>query len=98
MPKIQSSSTNRGQPGGKMRPVAESEGETMLDELPIFPVTYHQALAEYLAHPDEATLNQAYGLGRAAMTAGLGIADIIRLHHNALSDGVLPSSRTSGQI
>ena len=57
---------------------------------PNLPVTYHEALADYLAHPDEATLQQAYELGRAAMNAGLGIVDIIRLHHQALHDGVLP--------
>lgn len=54
------------------------------------PVTYQGALHEYLADPNEATLRQAYELGRAAMNAGLGVFDLIRLHHQALTDGVLP--------
>jgi signal transduction histidine kinase len=54
------------------------------------PVTYQGALQEYLAHPDETRLQQAYELGRAAMNAGLGVFDLIRLHHQALSDGVFP--------
>jgi signal transduction histidine kinase len=54
------------------------------------PVTYQGALQEYLAHPDETRLQQAYELGRAAMNAGLGVFDLIRLHHQALSEGVFP--------
>jgi signal transduction histidine kinase len=53
------------------------------------PVTYHSALRDYLAQPTEATLQQAYELGRAAMSAGLGVFDVIRLHHQALNDGVV---------
>ncbi len=53
------------------------------------PVTYHSALTDHLAHPTEATLQQAYELGRAAMSAGLGVFDVIRLHHQALQDGAL---------
>jgi signal transduction histidine kinase len=54
------------------------------------PVTYQGALQDYLAHPDETRLQQAYELGRAAMNAGLGVFDLIRLHHQALSEGVFP--------
>ncbi|HWA10524.1 MAG TPA: ATP-binding protein [Opitutaceae bacterium] len=57
------------------------------------PVTYQGALREYLCHPDEATLRTARELGRAALTAGLGVFDLIRLHHQALTDGVLPDDR-----
>lgn len=53
------------------------------------PVTYHSALRDYLAQPNEATRQQAYELGRAAMSAGLGVFDVIRLHHQALNDGVI---------
>lgn len=53
------------------------------------PVTYHSALRDYLAQPGEAMLQQAYELGRAAMSAGLGVFDVIRLHHQALNDGVI---------
>lgn len=53
------------------------------------PVTYHSALRDYLAQPNETTLQQAYELGRAAMSAGLGVFDVIKLHHQALNDGVI---------
>jgi two-component system sensor histidine kinase DegS len=53
------------------------------------PVTYHSALRDYLAQPNETTLQQAYELGRAAMSAGLGVFDVIRLHHQALNDDVV---------
>lgn len=53
------------------------------------PVTYHSALRDYLAQPNEVTRQQAYELGRAAMSAGLGVFDVIRLHHQALNDGVV---------
>ncbi len=59
------------------------------------PVTYHGALRDYLAQPGEATLQQAYELGRAAMSAGLGVFDVIRLHHQALNDGVVSSDPTA---
>lgn len=62
----------------------------MAEPLSSLPVTYQGALQEYLAHPDETRLQQAYELGRAAMNAGLGVFDLIRLHHQALSDGVFP--------
>jgi signal transduction histidine kinase len=57
--------------------------------LPGFPVTYHEALTEFLANPGETTLHQAYELGRAAMNAGLGVVDVIRLHHRALLEGAV---------
>src|SRR5271154_5491840 len=65
--------------------------------LPSFPATYCEALAEYLARPGEATLHQAYELGRAAMNAGLGIVDIIRLHHQALLEDAV-KGELRGQI
>lgn len=56
------------------------------------PITYTGVLRDYLARPDEHTLEQAYELGRAALNAGLGVFDVIRLHHQALADGVVPAS------
>jgi len=35
-------------------------------------VQYRQALLDYLAHPDEARLERAYGVGRQALADGLG--------------------------
>ncbi|HZZ18363.1 MAG TPA: histidine kinase [Opitutaceae bacterium] len=79
-----------------MTPRADTSEAVTQGTLPSLPVTYHEALAEYLAHPDEATLQQAYELGRAAMNAGLGIVDIIRLHHQAMADGALPRDMCAG--
>lgn len=54
------------------------------------PVTYQSILRDFLVQRDEVVLQQAYDFGRAAMNAGLGVFDVIRLHHQALIDGVLP--------
>jgi signal transduction histidine kinase len=62
------------------------------------PVTYRGALRDYLVHPDEATLRQAYELGRAALSAGLGDFDVIRLHHQALTDGALPDGEPAAAV
>jgi signal transduction histidine kinase len=53
------------------------------------PLAYRKALAEHLANPGDATLQQALQIGRAALAEGLGLADIIRMHHEAL--GGLPA-------
>jgi signal transduction histidine kinase len=62
------------------------------------PVTYRGALRDYLVHPDEATLRPAYELGRAALSAGLGNFDVIRLHHQALTDGALPDNEPAAAV
>jgi signal transduction histidine kinase len=62
------------------------------------PITYRGALRDYLAHPDEATLRQAYELGRAALDGGLGDFDVIRLHHQALTDGALPDDEPAAAV
>ena len=48
-------------------------------------VRYREALAEYLAHPDEALLERAYGLGRQALTDGRGVLDMATTHSQALA-------------
>ena len=62
------------------------------------PVTYRGALRDYLVHPDEATLRPAYEMGRAALRAGLGDFDVIRLHHQALTDGALPDNEPAAAV
>jgi signal transduction histidine kinase len=54
------------------------------------PETYRVALREFLEDPNEGSLQQAYEFGRAALNAGLGVVDVIRLHHQALADGANP--------
>jgi signal transduction histidine kinase len=56
---------------------------------------YQAVLGEFLAHPDEAALQQAYELGRAAMNAGCGIADMTRLHHQALGSGAMAAKKAA---
>jgi signal transduction histidine kinase len=46
---------------------------------------YREALTEYLAHPDEALLERAYGLGRQALADGRGVLDMVTTHSQALA-------------
>ena len=48
-------------------------------------------LSEYLAHPDEALLERAYGLGREALASGRGVLDMATMHSQAMA-AVLASS------
>jgi signal transduction histidine kinase len=59
----------------------------MTEPFPNIRIRYEAALSDYLARPDEAALQQAYELGRAAMNAGCGIVDVTRMHHQALGNG-----------
>ena len=51
--------------------------------------TYQEALEDHLAQPCQETLQQALDLGQAALTAGIGIPDLVCLHHRALADGAV---------
>ena len=46
---------------------------------------YRGALQDYLAHPDEALLERAYGLGRQALADGRGVLDMATTHSQALA-------------
>ena len=50
---------------------------------------YPGALREHLENPSEATLQHAFGLGEAALNAGMEIFDLISVHHEALACGVI---------
>jgi signal transduction histidine kinase len=52
---------------------------------------YRGMLSEYLAHPDEALLERAYGLGREALASGHGVLDMATMHSQAMA-AVLASS------
>jgi signal transduction histidine kinase len=45
---------------------------------------YCDALCIHLTKPDEASLLRAYEFGRAALSGGLGVLDLVMLHHEAL--------------
>ena len=46
---------------------------------------YRGMLSEYLAHPDEALLERAYGLGREALASGHGVLDMATMHSQAMA-------------
>ncbi len=45
---------------------------------------YATLLAAHLEHPDETMLEEAHELGRSAIAAGLGVLDMVMIHHKAL--------------
>ncbi len=49
-----------------------------------FAPAYASALARYLEFGEEAYLHRAYELGRSAIGEGIGIIDIVRIHHEAV--------------
>ncbi len=58
----------------------------MIVLLSSFAATYRRALGDYLTRRDEAALQEAYELGRAAMNSGLGIVELVSVHHGALGE------------
>jgi signal transduction histidine kinase/CheY-like chemotaxis protein len=47
---------------------------------------YAAALREHLEGATEHALHQAYELGRAALASGLGVVELVLMHHGALSE------------
>ena len=45
---------------------------------------YRTGLLRYLVRSDEAPLHTAYVIGRSAVTEGLSILDLSRIHHEVL--------------
>ena len=60
----------------------------MADPLSGFARRYARVLRRYLAHEQEAALEQAYELGRRAVVKGLGVLDMVRIHEKALEQTV----------
>jgi signal transduction histidine kinase len=50
---------------------------------------YAAALRSHMLDAGEAGLHQAYGLGRLALGEGLGVVDLVNLHHQVLSEVML---------
>jgi len=61
----------------------------------ILPFTYRGALREHLARPCKATLRKGFALGKAAADGGLEVFDLISLHHQALSEEVMPDGSSA---
>ncbi len=53
---------------------------------------YAATLRRYLADEQEAVLEQAYELGRLAIARGLGVLDMARIHQEALTEWLRPTS------
>jgi hypothetical protein len=47
---------------------------------------YRTAFLRYLPRREEVALNSGYELGRGAVTAGVSILDLARIHHEILLD------------
>jgi signal transduction histidine kinase len=63
----------------------------MKDELARLSREYQVALGKHLKRAPQADLHPAQGLGRKAMTMGLGTLDLVRIHEQTLVKLVLPS-------
>lgn len=62
---------------------------TALDDLAL---DYRAAFLRYLPRREEAALTSGYQLGRDAVTDGLSILELVRVHHEVLMD-VLADTR-----
>jgi hypothetical protein len=47
---------------------------------------YRAAFLRHLARREESVLNAGYELGRAALAAGVGLLEVVRVHHEVLVD------------
>jgi signal transduction histidine kinase/CheY-like chemotaxis protein len=58
---------------------------------------YAEALRDHLTSAGEEALHRAYELGRLALASGLGVVDLVLLHHGALAE-VLRTSWGDGDL
>lgn len=54
---------------------------------------YTAAFSDYLSTGGEEALNEAYELGRRAADEGIGILDLVSLHHDALATAFFPRQK-----
>ena len=57
-----------------------------MNELDALTRDYRTAFLGYLPRREEAALTRGYELGRGAVTAGVSILDLTRIHHEILLD------------
>lgn len=55
-----------------------------MTDLGALTLDYRAAFLRYLPRREEAALNYGYELGRGAVTAGVSILDLARIHHEIL--------------
>jgi Phosphoserine phosphatase RsbU, N-terminal domain len=58
---------------------------------------YRAAFVRYLSRRDEAALRAAYETGRTALSAGIGLLDVVQVHHAVLL-GELRAARDPGEL
>ena len=68
-------------------------GPTLVTELVALTRDYRAAFLRYLPRRAESALTSGYELGRAAVTAGVSILDLARIHHEIFLD-VLRETRS----
>jgi hypothetical protein len=73
--------------------VGVTEDRSQAEELASFRRDYTPPFLAYLVREDEAGLQAAYELGRAAMTRSVGLLGLVTVHNEVLL-GVLPAERT----
>ena len=56
------------------------------DEVALLRRDYRPRLLAYLTHQDEAGRRSAYELGRAALSSGVSLLDVVQIHHSVLVD------------
>ena len=57
-----------------------------MSELGALTLDYRAAFLRYLPRREEAALTSGYELGRGAVTAGVSLLDVARIHHEILLD------------
>ncbi|WP_369133116.1 phosphatase RsbU N-terminal domain-containing protein [Modestobacter sp. I12A-02662] len=57
---------------------------------------YRAAFLRYLARREESALNAGYEIGRAALQAGLGLLDLVRVHHDVLIEVLADTAAEEG--
>lgn len=62
------------------------------DKLAGFRRNYRIAFLRYLPSRSEQALMTAYELGRGAMTRGISLLDLVKVHHDVLADAVAETS------
>ena len=61
-------------------------GPVLVTELGALTRDYRAAFLRYLPRREESALTSGYELGRAAVTAGVSILDMARIHHEIFLD------------
>ena len=62
------------------------------DQLAGFRRNYRIAFLRYLPSRREAALMAAYELGRGAMSSGISLLDLVKVHHDVLAEAVAETS------